>query len=95
MDQPGVSLIKFFLQAFRFIDSFLQETQVYQGQIPSPENQKGKKAVLVHCMAGCSRSVSIMTAYLMMKLNVGFDEMIAHVRAQRPVARPNKGFVKQ
>lgn len=54
-----------------------------------------KGCVLVHCNAGISRSVSIVTAYLMTRNKWTFDHAMQVVRAARPSAKPNEGFVRQ
>lgn len=94
-DIKGTSLIQFFPQAFSFIESYLDAHNTYDNDSEKEEDHVGKPGMLVHCMAGCSRSVSLMTAYLMLKLNVSFDEMITYVKEKRPCARPNKGFAEQ
>ncbi|KAI9225723.1 MAG: protein-tyrosine phosphatase-like protein [Piptocephalis tieghemiana] len=51
--------------------------------------------VLVHCHAGVSRSASVVVAYLMRSLNLGFDEALEQCRQARPVVCPNEGFEEQ
>mmetsp|Transcript_31333 Transcript_31333/g.69751 ORF Transcript_31333/g.69751 Transcript_31333/m.69751 type:complete len:217 (-) Transcript_31333:840-1490(-) len=51
--------------------------------------------VLVHCMAGVSRSASVVIAYLMTALNKGLQEARDFVQAARPVINPNLGFTLQ
>ena len=53
------------------------------------------KKVLVHCMAGSSRSASIVIAYLMWKNQLDFKETVKFVEQIRPCINPNYGFVKQ
>ncbi|XP_048338758.1 dual specificity protein phosphatase 12 [Sphaerodactylus townsendi] len=52
----------------------------------------GGGAVLVRCHAGVSRSVAVVTAYLMKANNLSFEEADAFVRALRPEAKMNEGF---
>lgn len=54
-----------------------------------------KGIVLVHCMAGRSRSASIVIAYCMRVFGIGYDEALAKVKSVRPVIQPNTGFVQQ
>uniref|UniRef100_A0A7S4ML12 protein-tyrosine-phosphatase n=1 Tax=Prymnesium polylepis TaxID=72548 RepID=A0A7S4ML12_9EUKA len=51
--------------------------------------------VLVHCERGASRSVSVVCAHLMLTDGVGLHDALAHVKAQRPCAQPNGGFLRQ
>ena len=51
--------------------------------------------VLVHCNAGISRSVSIVIAFLMSRRQKSLCEAMAQVKAARPRAQPNVGFVEQ
>ncbi|KAK9462349.1 protein-tyrosine phosphatase-like protein [Lipomyces oligophaga] len=52
-------------------------------------------AVLVHCMAGVSRSASIVCAYIMRDRQILFDEALELVRHARPIANPNDSFREQ
>lgn len=56
--------------------------------------QKDGKS-LVHCVAGVSRSVSLVMAYLMKYSDMSLKEAFHHVRSVRPQVRPNLGFFKQ
>ncbi|XP_070796380.1 dual specificity protein phosphatase 15 isoform X2 [Pituophis catenifer annectens] len=50
---------------------------------------------LVHCLAGISRSTTIVLAYLMAVTQLGWLEALEAVKAVRPVANPNLGFRRQ
>ncbi|OWK43355.1 dual specificity protein phosphatase family protein [Fimbriiglobus ruber] len=50
-------------------------------------------AVYVHCLNGVSRSVTVVTAYLMFERHWTRDEALAFVRTRRPIARPNRAFL--
>jgi protein-tyrosine phosphatase len=54
-----------------------------------------RKGILVHCIAGYSRSTTVVIAYLMRKFNVTFYEAYHYVRVHRSVTRPNPGFIEQ
>ena len=56
---------------------------------------KYNKSVLVHCMAGVSRSSSIVMAYLIRYENMTLEEAYQHVKAKRPQVQPNDGFWAQ
>ncbi|KAK3697456.1 hypothetical protein RRG08_031219 [Elysia crispata] len=51
--------------------------------------------VLVHCLAGVSRSVTITAAYIMTVTNLGWRDALNSIRGARSVANPNFGFQKQ
>jgi atypical dual specificity phosphatase len=51
-------------------------------------------AVLVHCVAGVSRSASVVVAYLVARQGLALADAVARVKAARPVAHPNIGFWK-
>ncbi|KAF8647848.1 hypothetical protein AX16_006516 [Volvariella volvacea WC 439] len=51
--------------------------------------------ILVHCLAGISRSSSIVTAYLMTKCDMRLKEALGVVIRARPAACPNPGFIRQ
>lgn len=55
----------------------------------------GGGKVLVHCMKGASRSVSIAAAYLMHTHHIDADKAIRRIQDARPVANPNDSFRKQ
>ena len=63
---------------------------------PSPSPSPSPGAVLVHCVAGVSRSASIVMGYLMWKhVAACFSEARSIVKAARPIINPNLGFVLQ
>ncbi|KAI2797588.1 Dual specificity protein phosphatase 22 [Blomia tropicalis] len=51
--------------------------------------------VLVHCLAGISRSVTIVVAYLMSITKFTHKQIIEAIRFVRKESEPNLGFVKQ
>uniref|UniRef100_A0A3Q1H5P8 Dual specificity phosphatase 22a n=1 Tax=Anabas testudineus TaxID=64144 RepID=A0A3Q1H5P8_ANATE len=54
-----------------------------------------REGCLVHCVAGVSRSVTLVVAYIMTVTGRGWVESLAAVRAARPCAGPNLGFLRQ
>jgi atypical dual specificity phosphatase len=57
---------------------------------PTQENR-----VLVHCLAGMSRSATIVIAYLLATTPMTAVEATGFVRSKREIVRPNYGFTKQ
>ncbi|XP_042320072.1 dual specificity protein phosphatase 15 [Sceloporus undulatus] len=50
---------------------------------------------LVHCLAGISRSTTIVLAYIMTVTQASWREALEAVKVVRPVANPNPGFRQQ
>eukprot|EP00075_Anas_platyrhynchos_P033386 XP_027322639.1 dual specificity protein phosphatase 22-A-like isoform X1 [Anas platyrhynchos] len=50
---------------------------------------------LVHCLAGVSRSTTVLVAYLMTVTELGWERCLAATRAVRSYASPNPGFQQQ
>ncbi|XP_044216544.1 dual specificity protein phosphatase 22-B-like isoform X2 [Thunnus albacares] len=71
------------MQYFRDSIMFIHESRI-----------KGE-GCLVHCVAGVSRSVTLVVAYIMTVTGRGWVESLAAVRAARPCAGPNLGFLRQ
>ena len=51
--------------------------------------------VLVHCVAGISRSASIVLAYLMKYLQMELRVAYKFLHTKRPIVRPNSSFFRQ
>jgi len=51
--------------------------------------------IFVHCMAGMSRSSTILANYLMKKYNINALTALDLMKKRRPIVRPNAGFVRQ
>ncbi|XP_075182365.1 dual specificity protein phosphatase 22-A-like [Anomaloglossus baeobatrachus] len=78
-DSERQNLIQHFKKSIRFI----HECRVNGG------------GCLVHCLAGVSRSTTIVVAYLMTVTALGWEECLSAVRAVRPYVGPNLGFQQQ
>lgn len=51
--------------------------------------------VLVHCLAGVSRSVTVTAAYMMTVTDYGWKDCLNAIRGARTYANPNFGFQRQ
>lgn len=56
---------------------------------------RGGGCVLVHCMAGVSRSASLVVAHVMTVKGWSLERALTHVKAARPCIEPNEGFLRQ
>ncbi|XP_035268279.1 dual specificity protein phosphatase 22-B-like isoform X1 [Anguilla rostrata] len=59
------------------------------------ESRLKGEGCLVHCLAGVSRSVTLVVAYIMTVTELGWQDALAAVRVARPCAGPNIGFLRQ
>ncbi|XP_049782737.1 dual specificity protein phosphatase Mpk3-like [Schistocerca cancellata] len=78
-DHWSQNLASFFPKAIEFID----------------EARNNGKGVLVHCVAGVSRSVTITVAYLMNKLSLSLNDAFNLVRSRKSNIAPNFHFMEQ
>jgi len=59
------------------------------------DNALSKGKALVHCFAGMSRSVTIVSAYLMKKYSMSAIDSLKYVKSKREQSNPNAGFIVQ
>ncbi|KFW73830.1 Dual specificity protein phosphatase 22-A, partial [Phalacrocorax carbo] len=59
------------------------------------ECRLGGGGCLVHCLAGISRSTTILVAYLMTVTELGWEGCLAATKAVRSYVSPNFGFQQQ
>ncbi|XP_069469618.1 dual specificity protein phosphatase 22 isoform X2 [Ambystoma mexicanum] len=78
-DSPSQNLIRHFKESTTFIH----------------ECRLRGEGCLVHCLAGVSRSVTLVVAYVMTITDLGWEDALSAVRAARSCANPNTGFQKQ
>ncbi|XP_063307851.1 dual specificity protein phosphatase 22 isoform X1 [Pelobates fuscus] len=78
-DSPSQNLIQHFKESITFIH----------------ECRLKGKGCLVHCLAGVSRSVTLVVAYVMTITDCGWEDALFAVRGARTCANPNMGFQKQ
>lgn len=51
--------------------------------------------ILIHCMAGISRSTTVTCVYLMTATTLSMNDVMKALKLKRDVVNPNQGFVKQ
>jgi len=59
------------------------------------EARRVECGVLVHCLAGISRSVTVAVAYLMSSMCLSLDDAYELVKRHRPHASPSLNFMGQ
>lgn len=80
MDHPKQDILSHFETSNEFIETALK----------NPSNK-----VYVHCMAGISRSATLVIAYIMKTRSMNYSEAFEFVSQKRRVVDPNEGFVRQ
>lgn len=50
---------------------------------------------VIHCVLGVSRSVTLVTAYMLFYYNMGLQRILTLIQAKRPIINPNGGFKGQ
>nr|XP_022291637.1 uncharacterized protein LOC111102970 isoform X2 [Crassostrea virginica] len=78
-DNYSAKLLPFFHQAFQFIDKV----------------REANGSVMIHCLAGISRSPTLAIAYVMKHLHMSSDEAYRYVKDKRPTISPNFNFLGQ
>ncbi|KAH1167966.1 dual specificity protein phosphatase 7 [Mauremys mutica] len=78
-DHWSQNLSQFFPEAIAFID----------------EARTKKCGILVHCLAGISRSVTVTVAYLMQKMNLSLNDAYDFVKRKKSNISPNFNFMGQ
>jgi protein-tyrosine phosphatase len=56
---------------------------------------KGDEKILVHCVAGRSRSATIVIAYIMWYRKISYEDAFNFVKERRTIVEPNDGFKEQ
>lgn len=54
-----------------------------------------KENILIHCMAGISRSISVTAYFLMKKYHMNFHDSFNFIKKKRSIAKPNNSFKSQ
>ncbi len=78
-DRDGQPILEVVLHADEFITQARRENGV----------------VFVLCMAGISRSATVVIGHLMLGMGMSFEEALEMVQFDRPIADPNAGFRSQ
>lgn len=79
LDTENTNLREYFEKCNQYIDEALEN-----------DNK-----VLIHCMAGRSRSVTILCAYIIKKFGMNVENALKSIKNKRDIIEPNQGFLKQ
>lgn len=88
IDNQSQDIIHYFEITNHYIDSILTKNI-------SSSNDKNKNKILIHCICGVSRSVTILLAYIMKKYGYTPNHALEIVQKKRNIANPNPNFMKQ
>ena len=95
-DSPCFDMSTYFVEMCNLIEVVSSRRRAQQiQQDPSRPSQVALPAVLVHCLAGVSRSTTIVLAYLMKRTHSPQQTVLDLVAARRPIVCPNNGFANQ
>ena len=79
IDVPQKNIVQYFEQCNQFLDNVI----------------KSQKNVLIHCICGVSRSITLIIAYFIYKFRISPKIALDYIQTKRPIANPNEGFMKQ
>eukprot|EP01102_Stenamoeba_stenopodia_P003440 TRINITY_DN13446_c0_g1_i1.p1 TRINITY_DN13446_c0_g1~~TRINITY_DN13446_c0_g1_i1.p1 ORF type:complete len:254 (+),score=47.41 TRINITY_DN13446_c0_g1_i1:77-838(+) len=89
-DEPSSYIATHFENAFEFLD---QAKDNYDKAVQSGDANPPR--ALVHCMAGISRSATVVIAYCMRTHKMPLKEAVKFVKKHRSIIHPNPGFLTQ
>ena len=79
IDNESQNIIHYFEISNHFIDNIVKKNE----------------PLLIHCIAGRSRSVTLLLAYFIYKYKYTVDEAIKLVKDKRNIIEPNPNFIRQ
>ena len=88
IDNEEQNIIHYFEITNHYIDNIISKNI-------SSDLEKNKQKILIHCICGVSRSVTILLAYIIKKYNYTPQYALKLVKKNRNIANPNSNFMKQ
>jgi len=88
IDNESQNIVRYFDITYHYIDNIISKNI-------SSSSEKNKQRILIHCICGVSRSVTILLAYIIKKYNYTPRYALTLVQKKRPIADPNPNFMKQ
>ena len=94
INENGIKIIKpeVKVYSYKIQDDYKCNISLYFDEIGEIINKE--KTVLVNCIAGISRSSTIVISYIMKYLNLNLRDAFLLVRSKSPLICPNKEFMK-
>ncbi|KAG8133262.1 hypothetical protein E2320_011072 [Naja naja] len=80
---------------FLLLSSFSRARHFKESIVFIHECRLRGEGCLVHCLAGVSRSATLVVAYIMTVTDFGWEDALSIVRVSRSYASPNTGFQQQ
>ena len=88
IDNEEQNIIHYFEITNHYIDNIISKNI-------SSDLEENKQKILIHCICGVSRSVTILLAYIIKKYNYTPQYALKLVKKKRNIANPNSNFMKQ
>tara|TARA_B100001996_G_C18651071_1_gene589424 strand:- start:1138 stop:1686 length:549 start_codon:yes stop_codon:yes gene_type:complete len=88
IDNESQNILRYFDITYHYIDNIITKNI-------SSASEKNKHKILIHCICGVSRSVTILLAYIIKKYNYTPKYALELVKKKRDIANPNPNFMKQ
>tara|TARA_B110000114_G_C14876803_1_gene311065 strand:+ start:150 stop:647 length:498 start_codon:yes stop_codon:yes gene_type:complete len=88
IDNENQNIIHYFEITNHYIDNIISKNI-------SSSSEYNKNKILIHCICGVSRSVTILLAYIIKKYNYTPIYALKLVQKKRHIANPNPNFMKQ
>jgi|TARA_B110000305_G_C19003183_1_gene431395 protein-tyrosine phosphatase len=88
IDNENQDIIHYFEITNHYLDNIISKNI-------SSSSEKNKHKILIHCICGVSRSVTILLAYIIKKYNYTPKYALKIVQKKRNIANPNDNFMKQ
>ena len=88
IDNENQDIIHYFEITTHYIDNIISKNI-------SSTSEKNTNKILIHCICGVSRSVTILLAYIIKKYNYTPQYALKIVQKKRAIAKPNENFMRQ
>lgn len=94
-DVPTYDISQYFMECCYLLELCLSNRRFQELHSIDTELTASFPDVVVHCLAGISRSATVVAAYLMKKYHQSLKDVLCFMKNVRPVVSPNPGFLQQ